>query len=154
MRFLQYLNELFTTKMNVQVVSKKPHSFESKFFVGDVAYWFNAFKDQFDAWEVEFVRDDPQAGFTMDILSKVDKKDVLMVFSGVKQAFEFFLKTYKPDGFRFYAKEAKRKPLYRRFAKQLKQTTDYDFEINKIGGTEAYVFARKGTEAYQELKAA
>jgi len=136
MRLRQYLTELFSTKVNITIGRQQKDIFDASFVVGNYDYEFEAYNTEktmggYKVWDILFRRVNPMGMSEYMLTGDLDTKEVMAVFSGVKQAGELFLKKYKPDIFIFQAwkKEPKRVQMYKNLAKYIsKWFPQYEYE--------------------------
>lgn len=142
MRLKQYLNELFDTKVKVSTFSDTSSvhiiEFEAEGIIYHVAFYKNQNQygrlggdDPNTEYEILFA---PEKSLRPDkpidkVIGNLNTKEVLAVFSGVRQAVEKFIKEKDPRVFYFSPEHSKLKPIYDKFVKELKRRLkNYKYE--------------------------
>jgi len=140
MRFQQYINEIFDSKADIEIMdsSKEYHRYD--FLIGNTYYKFiaqdNGYKGE-DFWEIMFATSDGE----MEI---INTDNTLKVFSAVIKCLGIFIKKVKPNTFYFGAKETSRRKLYDRFAKMIPRILPYKIKKMDAGLImKRYEFERK-----------
>jgi len=140
MKFKQYINELFDTKVDVEVVKERPNHCIYSFTIKGLKYKFSG----------EFMRDMNNIGewqlmFVSDMgLGITGSGNALQVFAAVGKCIDMFLKKYKPERFAFTAKEESRKKLYLKMSKLITKKYPYVYRTEgEYKDDEVYIFTRK-----------
>jgi hypothetical protein len=150
------LQELFDTKIKLNVTTSNASSFSAFFYVP--AEDGNLFEFQFSAtkvgeefpWEIIFLRiisqSKPGDKQALDVFNDMTAKETLATFSGVKKALLLWYNSQKPDAFAFTAKstEGSRVKLYKKFAKLIAKKLKLNMISGAAGSNERFVFSKKG----------
>lgn len=120
MKLRDYLTELFTTKVDLDI-KKYPSSWTAKFRVDNIGYEFSASQtsDPIDyerggAWEVQFYHWNSRR-------SEFPDPSPIRVFGAVVQSMEAFIKRVKPKTVWFSPSARKLSKLYNRFEPYMKK---------------------------------
>ena len=131
------LNESFTTKTNVKKISDNVNAVLYNFEVDGLTYQARFYKsgDITRPEQIEYeIMFGPEYDMDKDTrrfpgVGLQSTKDVLEIFSNVREAVKLFITEYHPTVFHFAPENAKLKPIYMRFAKELRKALpDYKYE--------------------------
>ena len=135
MKFRDYINEVFDTKVKITDYEVNSDS---------ANYWFDI-----DGREFELIadkRDDIWYIFFTDDSLKVqvtNKGDNFKIFASVIQVMKKFLKDITPNKFKFVAGVKSRQKLYDKFSKLIEKQSKYKLVKTKIvRGEKHYIFER------------
>ena len=154
------LNELFDSKIKLNVTEDNAHKFSAFFkvpmenkedffefqFTADKGVWNGPNQDE-DMWEILFLRSYHAPGAdAIGLFGDMTSKETLATFSGVKAALLKWYNSQKPDYFSFTAKsdEKSRVKLYNKFAKIIAKKLNLKLVTGKVRSNDKYVFSKKG----------
>jgi hypothetical protein len=133
MRFKEYITELFDTKVKVTTFSDTSSVYIIEFEAEGIIYHAAFYKKgRLGGYEILFA---PERSLRSDkpldkVIGNLNTKEVLAVFSGVRQAVEKFIKEKDPKVFYFSPEHSKLKPIYDKFVKELKRRLkNYKYEF-------------------------
>ena len=134
MRLKQYLNELFNTKVKLSSIKGSEISYVTKYETQGIKMQVTFHQNQNMFGRLD--GDDPYSEYeimfepTNGQIQNLDMKQVISVFSGVKQAVEKFIKEKDPVLFYFSPEHTKLKPIYDKFVKELKRKLKgYEYKL-------------------------
>ena len=138
MKFKQYINELFDTKVPIKIDWQELSDLRYSFIIDDLKYTFDANNEK-GTWEVVFTLRVKGANST----SITGTGNAPQVFAAVNKCLSIFLKKFKPYQFWFTAKEPSRKKLYKMMSKHITRKYPYVFRTEDQYGDEVFIFTRK-----------
>lgn len=139
MKFYTFLNEIFDSDIDLNVISSTKKLFKTEFFVDGKLYFFKAVDDDIAAKYVDngyflsfgFGKDDKDQGK----YKLTNFGNSFKVLSGVKKSISLFLKKYNLDNIIYIAEGKEKENIYNKLMKDFGMTMTHKVDVTKDFGT-------------------